>query len=107
MLSVIALLLLVSVTLGGFAWYMGGEVASLNQEVATQKSVISGFEKDREARAVADKQLKDKLNAIMKEKDKFKRELRDAIESNPCNNTGLPDDAKRLLKELYGSQRSR
>lgn len=106
LLGIVALLLIVSTTLGVFAWYMGGEVSSLNQEVAAQKSVIEGFEKDREAQAVADKQLKEKLNAITKEKNQFKQELRDAVNGNPCNNTDLPDDAKRVLKKLYGSQRS-
>lgn len=103
----LAVAVVVSIALGGWVWYRGTVIASQEQTIASQALTIKNFEKDQQAQAKADKQLKDKLAAIQKERETFEDKLKDALKGNSCNDTPIPDDAKRLLEELYSSQHPR
>lgn len=105
LVGAVVLLTIVSVALGALSWYRGGKIESLNAEVEQQQAALDAYVKDKEAQDVADKQLDVDKKAIIKERDEYKRKLKDALESNECANAQLPDDAKRVLKELYNSQR--
>ena len=98
-------LLVLSVAFGGLWWYRGKEIAKQDATIATQKQALANFVKDRAAQDVADKQLTAAKDKIAKERDTLKEKLKDALKDNACANTAIPDDAQRLLKELYGSQR--
>lgn len=103
----LAVAVAVSMALGGWVYYRGTVIDSQEATIATQETTIKNFEKDQKAQATADKQLKDRLASIQKEKETFKKGLEDALKDSPCTNTAIPDDAKRLLDKLYGSQHSR
>ena len=107
LLAGIALLLVASVAFGGLWYYRGKVIAKQDETIATQALALKNFEKDRAAQDKADKQLQADKDKIAQERDTFKKGLQDALKDNECANTALPDDAKRLLQELYGSQRSR
>lgn len=98
---------IVFVLMGLGLYWQHATIASQRDTMALQAQAIEGFEKDREAQAKADEQLRADKERIAKERDKYKKDLIDALKDNPCTNTRLPDDAQRLLKELYGSQGSR
>lgn len=100
------LLLLLCVSLGVLSWYRGDVIDSQNAEIAQQKQVLEGFEKDKAAQEVADKQLKAEKERLAKERDKYKKDLKDALKGNPCSDAQLPDDAKRMLQELYNGKGS-
>lgn len=103
--AVIALTIL-SIAFGALSWYRGDKIDSLSLEIEKQKEALAVFEKDKKAQDLADKQLNVDKKAIIKDRDEFKQRLKDALKSNECANAQLPDDAKRVLKELYNSQRS-
>lgn len=109
--KVLAILLaaavVLSVALGGWVWYRGTVIDSQKKTIETQALTIKNFEKDQQAQAKADKQLKDKLASIQKEKETFEGKLQDALKGNSCADAPIPDDAKRVLEELYGSQHPR
>lgn len=103
----LAIAVAVSVALGGWVYYRGTVIDSQKETIAAQKLALENFEKDQQAQATADKQLKDKLAAIQKDKETYTRKLEDALKGNTCDDAPIPDDAKRLLDQLYGSQRAR
>lgn len=103
----LAAAVVLSVALGGWVYYRGKVIESQGATIAAQSLAIENFKKDRAAQEVSDKQLKDRLSSIQKEKETFKKGLEDALKDSPCTNTTIPDDAKRLLDKLYGSQHSR
>lgn len=105
LLGIVLLLLVASVSFGGVSYYRGTVIDKQDKEIATQKEALANFEKDRAAQDVADKQLTAEKDRIAKERDSFKAQLKNALKDNVCANTALPDDAQRMLKELYGSQR--
>lgn len=109
--KVLAILLaaavVLSVALGGWVWYRGTVIDSQKKTIETQALALKNFEKDQKAQALADKQLKDKLASIQKEKETFEGKLQDALKGNSCADAPIPDDAKRVLEELYGSQHPR
>lgn len=103
----VAALLVLSIAFGGLWWYRGTVIESQEKEIATQKEALDNYAKDKDAQGKADKQLAKDKAALEADRKKFKQELEDALEGNICADTALPDDAKRVLKELYGSQGSR
>ncbi len=86
--------------------YRGNIISSQADTIALQASQLESFEKDKAAQEVADNQLQAEKDKIAKERDKAKRDLKDALKDNVCANTQLPDDAKRVLKDLYGGKGS-
>lgn len=107
LVTLLAVAVVVSMALGGWVWYRGAVIDSQKETIATQTIALKGFEKDQQAQAKADKQLKDKLATIQKERETFEDELKDALKGNSCSDTPIPDDAGRVLNNLYGSQYSR
>jgi hypothetical protein len=102
----VAALLVLCVAFGGLWWYRGTVIDKQDAEIATQKIALDAYAKDKAAQDKADKQLQADKEKIAKELDKFKKNLHDAIKDNECANAPIPDDAKRLLQELYNSQGS-
>lgn len=102
----IAFFLVLSVTFGGLYAYRGTVIADQELTMATQKSALDSYAKDKAAQSKADKQLAKDKAAIIKQRDDFKKRLSDALKGNKCDNEPLPDDAKRVLDELYNSQGS-
>lgn len=96
-------LVLICIVLAVWLGYRGSVISSQAATIATQASQLEIFEKDKAAQEVADSQLQAEKDRIAKERDKAKRDLRDALKDNPCTDAQLPDDAKRVLKELYGN----
>lgn len=97
-------LVIVCMVLGVWLHYRGVELDAQARTIATQAAQIEGFEKDKAAQDVADKQLQAEKDKIAKERDKVKKDLKDALKGNACTDAQLPDDAKRVLKELYGGK---
>lgn len=97
-------LVIVCIVLGVWLHYRGVELDAQARTIATQAGKIKGYEKDRAAQDVADKQLQADKDKIAKERDKAKKDLKDALKDAPCTNAQLPDDAKRVLKELYSGK---
>lgn len=102
----VAGLLVLSVAFGGLWWYRGTVIDKQEAGMALQKEALDNYAKDRDAQGKADKQLAKDKAALEKQRQKFKQELEDALKGNGCANTAIPDAAKRVLKELYGSQGS-
>lgn len=96
-------LVLICIVMGVWVAYRGSVISSQADTIALQASQLESFEKDKAAQEVADNQLQAERDRIAKERDKAKRELKDALKDNACTDTQLPDDAKRVLKELYGN----
>lgn len=105
LVGAVVILTVLSMAFGALSWYRGDKIDSLSLEIEKQKKALAEFEKDKKAQDVADKQLNADKKAIIKERDEFKQRLEDALKNSVCANTELPDDAKRVLKELYNSQR--
>ena len=99
-------LLVLCVSLGVLSWYRGDVIDSQQKELVKQKETLDRFEKDKTAQEVADKQLKAEKERLAKERDKYKKDLKDALKGNPCSDAQLPDDAKRMLQELYNGKSS-
>ncbi len=97
-------LVIVCMVLGVWLHYRGVQIDAQARTIATQAAQIEGFEKDKKAQDVADKKLQAEKDKIAKERDKAKKDLKDALQGNPCTDAQLPDDAKRMLKELYGGK---
>lgn len=97
-------LIIVSVAFGGLWWYRGTVIDKQTATIATQQATIAAFEKDKAAQEVADKQLQADKDRIAKERDKYKTGMDNALKDNECANAPLPDDAQRLLNQLYGKQ---
>lgn len=104
-ISVVALLAL-SMTFGGLWWYRGTVIDKQDAEIAQQKEQLKLFEKDKEAQEAADSQLQADKDKIAKERNKYKAQLDEALKNQACADAPLPDDAKRVLKELYGGKGS-
>lgn len=102
----LGVLVIVCIVLGVWLHYRGVELDTQARTIATQAAQIEGFEKDKKAQDVADKQLQAEKDRIAKERDKVKKDLKDALKGNACTNAQLPDDAKRVLKELYSGKSS-
>ncbi len=102
----VAALLMLSVAFGGLWWYRGTVIESQGKEIATQKEALDNYAKDEAAQSKVDKQLAKDKAAIAKQRDEYKKRLKDALKGNKCDNEPLPDDAKRVLDELYNSQGS-
>lgn len=102
----VAALLVLSMTFGGLWWYRGTVIDKQDAEIAQQKEQLKLFEKDKAAQGVADNQLQADKDKIAKERDKYKAQLDDALKDQACADAPLPDDAKRVLKELYGGKGS-
>lgn len=100
-----ALVLLCIVMAVGMA-YQHSKISSQANTIATQASQIEGFKKDKEAQEVADSQLQADKDKIAKERNKYKAQLDEALKNQACADAPLPDDAKRVLKELYGGEGS-
>jgi len=101
----VAALLVLCVAFGGLWWYRGTVIEAQNKTIASQKLAIENFQKDRKAQDVADSQLKADKELIAKERDAIRDKLKNALKDNKCANTAIPDDAGRMLDELYSSQR--
>lgn len=97
-------LVIVCIVLGVWLHSRGVELAAQARTIDEQATKIEGFEKDKKAQDVADKQLQAEKDKIAKERDKIKKDLKDALKGNACTDAQLPDDAKRVLKELYGGK---
>lgn len=95
--------LLTCVVLAVWLAYRGNQLEAQARTIAEQATQLEGYAKDKAAQEVADNQLQAEKDRIAKERDKAKRELKDALKDNACTDTQLPDDAKRVLKELYGN----
>jgi uncharacterized membrane protein YfbV (UPF0208 family) len=105
-LIVIAALLVLSVSFGGLWWYRGETIELQKQIISEQSEVIHSFKLDKKAQDKADKQLQAEKESIAKERNKYKKDLADALKDNECTDVPIPDDAKRLLDKLYNSQGS-
>ncbi len=101
------LLLVLCMSFGVLAWYRGDVIDSQKSEIAQQKQVLEGFEKDKAAQEVADNQLQAEKDKIAKERNKLKAQLNDALKDDGCANTKLPDNSKWVLDELYGREGSK
>lgn len=97
-------LVIVCIVLAVWLHHRGVELDAQARTIDEQAAQIKGFEKDKKAQDVADKKLQAEKDKIAKERDKAKKDLKDALEGNPCTNAQLPDDAKRMLKELYNGK---
>ncbi len=102
LIGAIALFLLMGVGL----YWQHSTISSQRDTMALQREALERFESDRAAQAKADESLKSSRERIAKERDRYKRELQDALENNVCANTALPPDAKRMLEDLYNSKGS-
>ncbi len=102
----VAVLLVLCMGFGVLAWYRGDVIDSQKTEISQQKEALDRFEKDKAAQEVADKQLQAEKDRLAKERDKYKKDLKDALKGNPCTDAQLPDDAKRMLQELYNGKGS-
>lgn len=102
----VAALLVLCVAFGGLWWYRGTVIDKQDVEIAQQKQQLELYAKDKAAQEIADKQLQAQKDKIAKERDKAKKDLKDALEGNPCTNAPLPDDAKRMLQDLYSGKGS-
>lgn len=81
-------------------------ISSQRSTIDSMTKKIEGLEKKEKARdAVAKQNKQDKVQAE-KERDLFKRKLKDAEKDSPWANAPLSDESKRVLKELYNSQPS-
>lgn len=81
-------------------------ISSQRSTIDSMTVQIEGLEKQAKARDKVAKQNKlDKAQAE-KERDEFKRKLKDAEKDSPCANAPLSDESKRVLKDLYNSQSS-
>ena len=103
----VAVLLVLCMGFGVLAWYRGDVIDSQKAEIAQQKQVLEGFEKDKAAQEVADNQLQAEKDKIAKERNKLKAQLNDALKDDGCANTKLPDNSKWVLDELYGRKGSK
>lgn len=104
---VLGAFVLICILMGVGLYWQHSTISSQRDTMAQQQQALEAFEKDREAQAKSDTQLKADKEKIAKERDKYKQGLTDALNNNVCSNTALPDDAQRLLQELYNSQGSR
>ncbi len=100
-----ALLLLCVVLAVGMA-YQHSKISSQSATIASQQEVITNYENDKKAQDVADSQLQAEKDKIAKERNKYKAQLNDALKNQECAAAPLPDNAKRVLKELYGGKGS-
>ena len=102
----VAALLVLCVVFGGLWWYRGTVIDKQDVEIAQQKQQLELYAKDKAAQDKADKQLQAEKDRIAKERETYKAQLKDALNNQVCADTPLPDDAKRVLKELYGGKGS-
>lgn len=86
--------------------YQHSKISSQAYTIATQAYQIESFKKDKEAQEKADSQLQADKDKIAKERNKYKAQLDEALKNQACADAPLPDDAKRVLKELYGGKGS-
>ncbi len=100
-----ALVLLCIIMAVGMA-YQHSKISSQADTIATQASQIDSFKKDKAAQEVADNQLQADKDKIAKELSKAKKDLKDALKGNPCTDAQLPDDAKRMLQDIYRGKSS-
>lgn len=101
-----AVLLLLSLVFGSLWVYRGAEIEKQDAKIAEQEKTIKSQIKSAEAQAKADKVLRDKQGALQAERDKVKGKLDETLKNQSCADTPLPDDAQRVLEELYGSKGS-
>ena len=100
----VAALLVLCVAFGGLWWYRGTVIDKQEATIATQKTALDAYAKDKAAQDKADKQLQADKEKIAKERDSFKEKLHDSLKGSDCSRTQLPDDSKRVLNDLYNSQ---
>lgn len=81
-------------------------ISSQRSTIDSMTTQIEGLEKQSKARDKVAKQNKLDKTQAEKERDEFKRKLKDAGKGNPCNNAPLDDESSRVLKDLYNSQPS-
>lgn len=97
---------LICIVLAVLLAYRGNQIEAQARTIAEQATQLERYAKDKAAQEVADNQLQAEKERIAKERNKYKKDLENALKDNPCSNTQLPDDAKRVLKELYGGKGS-
>lgn len=102
----VAALLVLCIAFGGLWWYRGTVIDKQDVEIAQQKKQLELYAKDKAAQEVADSQLQADKDKIAKERNKYKAQLDEALKNQACADAPLPDDAKRVLKELYGGKGS-
>lgn len=82
------------------------KIRSQSDTIDSMTIQITSLEKQSKARGVvATQNKKDRMKAE-RERDAYKRKLRDAEKDSLCSNTPLNDNTKRVLRELYNSQPS-
>jgi len=105
LLGIVVLLLIVSVSFGGMYWYRGVVIGEQKTLLEERKKALNLLKKDRAAQDKADNERKQEGERIQKGKEAFKGKLNEAIKGNDAANTPIPDDSKRMLNDLYNSQR--
>lgn len=101
-----AVLLLFSLVFGSLWVYRGTKIEKQDAKIAEQEKTIAAQAKSAAAQEKADKVLRDKQNTLQAERDKARGSLDEALKNQSCADTPLPDDAQRVLKELYNSEGS-
>ena len=97
---------LLCIVLGIGMAYQHSKISSQASTIASQAETIGHYEQDKKAQEVADNQLQAEKDRIAKERNKYKAQLNDALKNQACADAPLPDDAQRVLKELYGGKGS-
>lgn len=105
-LIVIAALLVLSMSFGALCWYRGTVIDAQSSTISQQAKDLDTFEKDKKAQDKADKKLKADKERIAQERNKYKKDLEDALKDSPCNDVPFDDNTQRLLNQLYGKQGS-
>jgi len=95
-------LVLICIVMGVWMVYQSHEISSQADTIASQQETITHFQQDKEAQELADNQLQADKDKIAKERNMYKKKLNDALANQECTDAHLPDDAKRVLEELYG-----
>ena len=86
--------------------YQHSKISSQGATIASQAETIGHYEQDKAAQEVADSQLQAEKEQIAAQRNKYKKQLNDALANQECAAAPLPNDAKRVLQELYSRKGS-
>lgn len=97
---------LIFIMMGVGLYWQHTKISSQALTIDSMTSQIESLEKKAKARDKVAVTYKQDIAKATRERDDYKRKLRDAEAGNSCSDNVLSDSTQRVLKELYSSQPS-